>query len=61
VEAEEYFRSAFWGDVRPYVRAWRESRGLAPDPLEALAESGYVARIGSERREKNRSSSFTYA
>jgi L-rhamnose isomerase/sugar isomerase len=61
VEAEEYFRSAFWSDVRPYVRAWRESRGLAPDPLEALAESGYVARISSERREKNRSSNFTYA
>ena len=60
-EAEECFRSAFWFDVRPAVRAWREKNGLATDPLAALAESGYVARISRERREKNRKSSFTYA
>jgi L-rhamnose isomerase/sugar isomerase len=61
VEAEEYFRSAFWTDVRPAVRAWRESRGLAADPLQALAESGYIARISQERREKNLNSNSTYA
>ncbi len=61
VEAEEYFRSAFWFDVRPAVQDWRERQGLPADPLGALAESGYVARISSERREKNRKASFTYA
>jgi L-rhamnose isomerase/sugar isomerase len=61
VEAEECFRTAFWCDVRPHVRAWRESRGLAADPLEALAQSGYVERISQERREKNRKSNSTYA
>jgi L-rhamnose isomerase/sugar isomerase len=61
VEAEECFRSAFWTDVRPTIRAWRERRGLAPDPLLALGESGYVDRAGKARRERNRQSSATYA
>jgi len=61
VEAEEYFRSAFWTDVRPAIRAWRERRGLAPDPLKELAASGYVERMGGERRERNRQSTATYA
>ena len=29
VAAEELFRGAFWSDVRPLTRAWREARGLA--------------------------------
>jgi L-rhamnose isomerase/sugar isomerase len=49
VAAEELFRGAFWQDVRPMVAAWRESRGLAPDPLAALREGGYVERITRER------------
>lgn len=61
VEAEECFRSAFWTDVRPAIRAWRERRGLAPDPLQALAESGYVDRASKARRERNRQSTATYA
>lgn len=61
VEAEECFRAAFWEDVRPLVRDWRRSRGLPEDPLAALAESGYVERIARERREKNATSSATYA
>jgi L-rhamnose isomerase / sugar isomerase len=61
VEAEELFRSAFWTDVRPAIRAWRERRGLAPDPLQELAASGYVNRTSSERRERNRQSTATYA
>jgi L-rhamnose isomerase / sugar isomerase len=61
VEAEELFRSAFWTDVRPAIRAWRERRGLAPDPLQELAASGYVERAGRERRERNRQSTATYA
>jgi L-rhamnose isomerase/sugar isomerase len=49
VGAEELFRGAFWRDVRPLTRAWREARGLAPDPLKALRENGYVERISAER------------
>ncbi len=49
VAAEELFRSAFWQDVRPIVAAWRESRGLAPDPLAALREGGYIERITRDR------------
>jgi L-rhamnose isomerase/sugar isomerase len=61
VEAEECFRGAFWQDVRPLVRAWRESRGLPADPLKALAESGYVERITRERGAKNAASVSSYA
>jgi L-rhamnose isomerase / sugar isomerase len=61
VEAEECFRSAFWTDVRPAVRAWRERRGLASDPLQELASSGYVERTSGQRRERNRQSTATYA
>ncbi|WP_158789872.1 TIM barrel protein [Granulicella sp. L46] len=61
VEAEECFRSAFWQDVRPIVRDWREARGLPADPLKALAESGYVQRISEERGSKNARSVSSYA
>jgi L-rhamnose isomerase/sugar isomerase len=61
VEAEELFRSAFWTDVRPAIRAWRERRGLAADPLQELSASGYVERVSNERREHNRRSTATYA
>jgi L-rhamnose isomerase/sugar isomerase len=49
VAAEELFRGAFWRDVRPLTAAWRESKGMAADPLAALRESGYVERITAER------------
>jgi L-rhamnose isomerase / sugar isomerase len=49
VESEELFRGAFWSDVRPMLAAWREARGMAADPLEALRTSGYVDRIAQER------------
>jgi L-rhamnose isomerase/sugar isomerase len=49
VAAEELYRGAFWHDVRPLTRAWREARGLPADPLAALRSSGYVERIASER------------
>lgn len=61
VEAEECFRSAFWTDVRPAIRAWRERRGLAADPLQELSSSGYVERTSRERGERNRQSTATYA
>ncbi len=61
VEAEELFRSAFWEDVRPLVRAWRSGQGLPEDPLQALTESGYVERISRERATRNVATSTTYA
>ena len=61
VEAEECFRNAFWQDVRPIVKDWREARGLPADPLKALAESGYVERISQERGSRNARSVSSYA
>jgi L-rhamnose isomerase/sugar isomerase len=52
VAAEELFRNAFWRDVKPMLAAWREARGLPADPLSALHEGGYVARITRERASK---------
>ena len=61
VEAEECYRNAFWEDVRPLLREWRASRGLAENPLEALAQSGYVERITRERASRNASAVSSYA
>src|SRR5271170_2861072 len=49
VEAEELYRGAFWSDVRPLTRAWREAHGLPADPLETLRSTGYVERAAKER------------
>jgi L-rhamnose isomerase / sugar isomerase len=40
---------AFYTDVRADLAAWRESRGLPPDPMKAYAESGYQKTIEDER------------
>jgi L-rhamnose isomerase/sugar isomerase len=61
VEAEECFREAFWQDVRPLVRAWREARGLPPHPLRALADSGYVEAATRERAARNSAAVASYA
>ena len=53
VEAEECLRSAFWTDVRPILRAWRQAHGLPEDPLQALRDSGYMERIARERGKRN--------
>jgi L-rhamnose isomerase / sugar isomerase len=53
VSAEELYRGAFWTDVRPLLREWREARGLPADPLAALAASGYVERIAREREKRS--------
>ncbi len=53
VAAEEMYRGAFWTDVRPLLREWREARGLPADPLAALAASGYVERIAREREKRS--------
>jgi L-rhamnose isomerase/sugar isomerase len=61
VEAEECLRGAFWTDVRPAMAAWRERRGVPRDPLQALAESGYIAKIEGERRSRNAMLQSSYA
>ena len=61
VEAEECLRTAFWTDERPAVADWRTRRGLHPNPLQALQESGYVERITRERRERNAALATSYA
>ena len=40
---------AFNTDVRPMLAELRESQGLAPDPMRAFLDSGYLERIRSER------------
>lgn len=49
LEANRIFMDAFYTDVRPALAEWRESRGLAADPMVAFAESGYLAKIAEER------------
>ncbi len=61
VEAEETFRGAFWTDVRPMVKAWREARKLPAEPLAELKASGYVEAISKERGAKNAKSVSSYA
>jgi L-rhamnose isomerase/sugar isomerase len=61
LDAEECLRDAFSTDVRPMIKAWRESKGLPSNPLRALAESGYVERISRDRSQKNRASLSSYA
>jgi L-rhamnose isomerase/sugar isomerase len=52
VRAETCLQDAFSTDVRPLIAEWRLSRDLPADPLGALRESGYIARITNERRDK---------
>ena len=61
VEAEETFRDAFWQDVRPTIRAWREARHLPANPLQALADSEYIETVTRERSAQNSLSISSYA
>jgi L-rhamnose isomerase/sugar isomerase len=49
IDAEECLKSAFQTDVRPVIEEWRRAKGLAPRPLQAFRESGYMARAIEER------------
>lgn len=49
IDAENIYKDAFATDVRPAVRAWRQARGLAQDPLAAFRASGYLERVARER------------
>jgi L-rhamnose isomerase/sugar isomerase len=61
VDAESCLKDAFSTDVRPAIREWARSRGLAEDPMAAFRQSGYLERITAERGEKNRSMVSSYA
>jgi L-rhamnose isomerase/sugar isomerase len=61
VAAEQLFRGAFWTDVRPAVKAWRQARKLPAEPLETLQQSGYVETISQQRGAKNANSVSSYA
>jgi L-rhamnose isomerase / sugar isomerase len=61
VDAEETLRAAFWEDVRPAIREWREARNLPEDPLQAFRSSGYLERVRRERAEKNTRMPSSYA
>jgi L-rhamnose isomerase/sugar isomerase len=47
--ANAVFMDAFSTDVRPALAEWRESRGLAGDPMAAYAASGYQQKIAADR------------
>ncbi|WP_084129079.1 L-rhamnose isomerase [Demequina sp. NBRC 110055] len=49
LKANGILMDAFYTDVRPDLAAWRESRGLPADPMQAFADSGYLARAAEER------------
>jgi L-rhamnose isomerase / sugar isomerase len=61
VDAEECLKTAFYTDVRPLMIEWRRLRRLPEDPLAAFRESGYLARISSERAERNAATITSYA
>ncbi len=47
--ANAILMDAFYTDVRPDLARWRESRGLAADPMAAYAASGYQQKIAADR------------
>lgn len=61
VEAEETYRDAFFTDVRPAIREWRQAKGLAENPLQEFRESGYTEARAAERGRRNRAQTASYA
>ncbi|MFN8007364.1 MAG: TIM barrel protein [Terriglobia bacterium] len=61
IDAEECLKAAYQTDVRPYLREWRQARGLAENPLHAFRQSGYLERIRKEREKQNQASGGSYA
>ena len=61
VDAEGCLKDAFSTDVRPAIREWRRSKGLAESPMAAFRESGYLERAERARGEKNMGAVSSYA
>lgn len=49
VGAEETLRAAFYADVQPILRSWREAKGLPADPLQTLRQSDEIAQRAEKR------------
>ncbi len=61
VDSEECLRTAFFTDVRPVMREWRKSKGLAEDPMAAFRESGYTRKAEQDRGTRNLGAVSSYA
>ena len=61
IDGEECLRSAFFTDVRPLLREWRQAKGLASEPLNAFRASGYLEQATAERGAKNAGAGSSYA
>jgi len=61
VEAESCLKDAFSTDVRPAIREWAVSKGVAADPMDAFRQSGYLERITAERSQRNLAAVTSYA
>jgi L-rhamnose isomerase / sugar isomerase len=61
IDGEECLRTAFFSDVRPVLREWRQARGLDPEPLMAFRASGYLEKAAAERGAKNAGAGSSYA
>jgi L-rhamnose isomerase/sugar isomerase len=61
VSAESCLQDAFSTDVRPAIREWRTAKGLAPDPMAAFRESGYLDRITRDRAGRKVTNTSAYA
>ncbi|MBD3306777.1 L-rhamnose isomerase [candidate division KSB3 bacterium] len=51
VEAERIVVNAFNADVEPLLQQIRIEKGLPPDPLQALRESGYIEKVIEARKD----------
>jgi L-rhamnose isomerase/sugar isomerase len=56
--AHNMLLDGFHTDVRPLLAEIRKEMGLHPDPLQALKESGYEAKIAKERGVQDGGSGF---
>ena len=56
--AHNMLLDGFHTDVRPLLAEIRKEKGLNPDPLQALKESGYEAKIAKERGVQDGGSGF---
>jgi len=61
VRAESLLQDVFATDVRPAIQAWRKTKGLPQDPMEAFRQSGYLERITKERAARNSRNVSSYA
>jgi L-rhamnose isomerase/sugar isomerase len=54
LDAEELLKTAFFTDVKPFIREWRRLNKLPLDPLIAHRASGYEVAAGRERKARRK-------